>query len=838
VAALSDDRLAAAALERIAVGGGWSGWRLCCLRSAGFPAEWVLPLASPELAALADQLIALEGEIASQFARAVEEPREAGANEARQKKALRALRRQLLPSPEGLPPRLEARVRALALARERAEALRAQLAARFAVEGERIGRILRQRAGEPRFREALVWQNRRVLDTAVRPLERSAPGATDKHTRDHERMVASYLQRYCLKNDTIGFFGPVGWACVDAEAPALAATPGPSLLAARDPSIEYWAVDALAELLADDGELRVELAPRRHPTVRIEGTTLHHPIERSSELPVTHARALALADGVRPARQIAAELCADPTLGLADTDEAYALLDELREQRLLLWTLEVPTTGAHPERTLRTLLAALPPSPARDRALGVVDELDAARRALAHAAGDPVALESAAARLEETFARITGRGGARRGGETYAGRTLYYEDCRRDVAVTLGPALLDALAPPLTLLLDSARWYTYSVAARYQQLFRDAFAELSASRGGGAVDYLRFWERVAPHFPNSNVTNAEPVRAVAAELRARWAALLGGLSGARVLKSAAELRPLVEAAFPAPHAGWPSARYHTPDLMIASPSVEAAARGDFQIVLGEVHVSMHTYSMSTFLYQHPRPESIVAGRERDVPEPCVMPVTPRALATRADHVWLTGHNFDLEIGDARSFRPRDQVLAVADLVVDERDGQLQVRSHDGARRFPILAFFEYYLMGETMNHFSLLPSAPHTPRLTVDRVVLEREKWRFTAEALGFAHAEDAPARFLAARRWAREQGLPRHVFARAPEEPKPIFVDFESPSYVDLFVRLARRASQLIVSEMLPAFGQHWLRDGGGAAYSAELRIACVDGFAWQPLP
>jgi hypothetical protein len=837
---VSDARLAQAAAERLRLADGWAGWGLWCLRSAGFPAELVLQLASPDLAACADRLLAIEAEIELARLAAIEEgrrlPRDGGDGDGKLKKALRALNRQRLPPADGLPEALVAKLRVVEEATGRATQARAAISAVWRDEGVRLAQAMRGRALDPRLREAVLWQNRGAVSRTVDALLGDEAGPAWRR-RQRELWLASYLQRYCVKNDTIGFFGPVGWAHVEPAAPALALVPGPTLLASRDVALEYWAVDALAERLADDPELKPDLAPRRHPTLRVEGTTLHHPIERTSELPDAHARALALADGVRSARSIAAEMLADEALELSDEEEVYGLLEELRERRLILWTLEVPTTGAHPERLIRGVLEALPPSPARARATGALDEIDAARDRVAAAAGDPASLDGAAAGLEELFARVTGKEGTRRGGELYAARTLFYEDCRRDADVSIGPALVDAVRAPIALLLDTARWYTYTIAVRYLERFQAVYRELRAGRGDAAVDYLRFWEQVSPLFPNSPTSNSPIAARVSEELRARWAEILGDLSGRTVERSAAELQPRVAAAFAAPHAGWPSARYHTPDLMIAGPSAEAVARGEFQIVLGEVHVSMHTYSMSPFLQQHPLPSSIVAGREADVPEACVIPVTPRRLATRSDHFWLTGHNFDLEVGDARSFRPRDRVLAVGELVVEESDGRLQVRTRDRRHRFEILAFFEYYLMAESMNHFGLLPPTPHSPRLTVDKLVLEREKWRFTPEALAFAREEDGEERFLTARRWARREGFPRHVFVRTPEEAKPVYIDFDSPTYVDLLAKLARPATGLTVSEMMPAFGQHWLRDGAGAAYASELRIACVDQSGWRPI-
>src|SRR5690349_24981784 len=62
-------------------------------------------------------------------------------------------------------------------------------------------------AGERRFREALTWQNRAALSNAVDHL--SSPALTGRQRRRLET-VASYWQRYCAKNDTIGFFGPLG----------------------------------------------------------------------------------------------------------------------------------------------------------------------------------------------------------------------------------------------------------------------------------------------------------------------------------------------------------------------------------------------------------------------------------------------------------------------------------------------------------------------------------------------------------------------------------------------------------------------------------------------------
>jgi hypothetical protein len=73
------------------------------------------------------------------------------------------------------------------------------------------------------FREALTWQNRGALATAADGLLKD--GVKPSRRRQREEVVARYWQRYCSKNDTIGFFGPLAWGEVRDAGPARAARP-------------------------------------------------------------------------------------------------------------------------------------------------------------------------------------------------------------------------------------------------------------------------------------------------------------------------------------------------------------------------------------------------------------------------------------------------------------------------------------------------------------------------------------------------------------------------------------------------------------------------------------
>ena len=123
-------------------------------------------------------------------------------------------------------------------------------------ESERLSRA----AQDARFQEAVTWQNPAALANAVLKVAERSPTKPSR-ARGREEIVASYLQRYCGKNDTIGFFGPLAWGRIEDDAPPLHARSG-ELVRSRHVHFEAWPVQALAETL--DPELRIAAGP--HPS--------------------------------------------------------------------------------------------------------------------------------------------------------------------------------------------------------------------------------------------------------------------------------------------------------------------------------------------------------------------------------------------------------------------------------------------------------------------------------------------------------------------------------------------------------------------------------------------
>jgi Lantibiotic dehydratase, N terminus len=174
-------------------------------------------------------------------------------------------------------------------------------------ESERLA----EAAGDPRFQEAVTWQNPAALANAVLKVASRAPTKPPSRARGREEIVASYLQRYCGKNDTIGFFGPLAWGRIDEDSPPLHARSG-GLVRSRHVHFEAWPVQALAETL--DPELRIAAGPHPERDLRAE-------LETHADGDVRR-RGLAALDRLEAARDRVAAAPPDPLR------EALAALDE------------------------------------------------------------------------------------------------------------------------------------------------------------------------------------------------------------------------------------------------------------------------------------------------------------------------------------------------------------------------------------------------------------------------------------------------------------------------------------------------------------------------------
>lgn len=826
-------------------GGEWALWRCAVLRGAGFPSTDVLKLSAPETAFAADNLLAAEHEARQLQERAVESLRNllnaVSSEHAETDKALRSalskaikklVRNDLPPAPAVACG--DNSLAAYESARHRVDVARSAYEEAFKSGVATLSRNIKQVAEDNRFREAVTWQNREALHRAIDALLRLPENVRHAERRANEELVAKYLQRYAVKNDTIGFFGPVGWARLDEREQGIRVETGPEFVAKRNAYFEAWCLQALIDRLNSDQSLRSWMTPRRIPSVRVEGLTLFHPLG-TRQISTDQMIVLRLCNGTRTAREVAQHLMRFHSSKFKSEAVVYSLLQSLCNNNVIFWGFEI-AYELHPELSLRRQLEKIDDQGRRQSSLVLLDELESARDQIISAAGDSEKLDQAFSNFETTFSRLTNQAPTRAAGKTYGARTLIYEDCRRDIDVVLGAKLLDSLTPTLSLLLSSSRWLTWEVAKSYRSRFRQLYSQIVARTRRKQVDALSFWLHAHPLVSKEKES---VIGHIVKEFQSRWANILSlPLNKRRVNYRSEELRPKVLAAFAAPKPGWAFARHHSPDVMIAAESVEAIARGDFQLVMGELHVGTNTLTASSFVSQHPAAEDLLRCFETDLPETKGVPMPfIEDLTSRTNTALIARHDYRIEL-ERESYAPdRARALAIGDLVIEECDGELMVRTRDGSISFPIIEVFGGILSGMVVDLFKMMTNKGHTPRVSIDGLTIAREAWQFSPASISWAFLKEESERFLAARRWAEELRLPSRMFVKVPVESKPFYVDLASPAYINILTRMVRRTLEsegehgiVKLVEMMPEVEQSWLPDAKGNRYTSELRFVLFD--------
>ena len=347
---------------------------------------------------------------------------------------------------------------------------------------------LREFARDPTFQEAVIWQNRQAFETAVQSIAReNGPSPRNQRQRNHEELIANYAQRYCVKNDTIGFFGPVAWGRIESGSRMLELSYGPSLTKRRQTYFENWAIDKIAASFSLLKGMDWWIAPRLVPDAFIEKGMLQRPGFLPVALSELEQAILSRCDGKTLPQEILLAIQDDPRFEHCSQQDLRGVLKAKADEGVLVWRFLVPVE-VNSEIALRQQLLRVGDAELRTTALNLLDKIEAARREVDGAAGDPIQLNRAMRNVELVFEEITNAPGNRNPGTTYGGRTVLYEDCQRDVAIQITPDLLSPIVPALSLLLKSLRWFMQSTALEFQRLFGQTYRELAVSSPAAMSD--------------------------------------------------------------------------------------------------------------------------------------------------------------------------------------------------------------------------------------------------------------------------------------------------------------------------------------------------------------
>ncbi len=822
----------------------WAAWRWFVLRGAGFPAAVVSDLAEPECSAAAHKLIEAETVLASAFNSTIsafenEVERMSRGGEVlvqlRQSpvvKALRRLRQRKLPASEGLDPRLLDLLESLSQKMEAQQRSQSEFETVFGGSVQRQNAKLVAIANDPKFQEAVIWQNRQAFENGIALIAKERP-VRNKGQREHEELVANYIQRYCVKNDSVGFFGPIAWSRIE-EGDLVSLRPGPSLLRRRRTYFEDWALDKVAASISQTPGMDWWAVPRLSPLARVELGKLHLAGSASLDLPSLAAEVLQRSNGQHLPDDILQTVRRQPAFQNVTREDVTAVLKDAAARGLLFWRFAVPV-GPDPERSLRRQLSQIGDPQLKQTALEKLNRLETAREDVARSAENPALLNQSLQKLETLFEEMTQAAARRNAGMTYGGRSLVYEDCQRDISFIFSPELLKPITPAFSLLLKSARWLMQSTASAFLSIFQEVYASLASQTDNEEVDVATWWAATLPL-----ITDPPEVSAIESQFKRQWLEMLPTPEGERIVRfESHKLQQRVEESFPE-LPGYHVVRYYCPDLLLGATSPEALERSEVQYVLGEIHSAKNTLLHTALTQQHPNPQELQQAIAWDISAQRFKLVNTRE---RDPNPTRTSENIfnpdDFFLASSLDGIPPEEFCAypISELVVRSQGTGLIVATRDGEKTFHILDAFADLLFSFMMNKASWSRPGSYVPRIMIDDLIIHRETWRAPVEELSFAMEKEESARFLGARRWLQQRGMPDTLFVKTPAEMKPFYVDMRSPVLVEVLCKMVRRLAaspmaggSFTFSEMLPDFNGAWLRDAEDRRYTSELRIAFVD--------
>jgi hypothetical protein len=752
----------------------WTLGEVFVLRHAGFPFDWLEGLGFSE--GLRSEVVALlEDE------RALVEAVRTAAGEDAARTAREALEK-------GKEPQLKAKYGpSCTQALERYRSHRAALSARYTEERQALRKRLRERAAEPAIQEAVFFSNPAMYENVWSRYLEGEPRPDNSDARRVERQVYTYLQRFCAKNETTSFFGPISYGECDGE-DGEDVRVVPSGSTRRRTFLTFWAITELARAVAREREVRRHLPLRLNPLFKVEaGRASCEPLKLEVALSPEAERLLVVLPGA-------------PTLGAASgalgqpVEAVERLVVPLMKSALVLLGLPFVANDFGTFTSLREAVAALPASEARERWLSRLEELERLRAGFEGAglARRRELLQS----LEARFTEYTGKPARRGEGQVYSDRLILYEEASSPFRLKLGRRFSEEMAAKLSGALGLSAAYGDSVQRSYREQVRDALG--SEER---PLDFLEYAVRLRPdQVAGSRFAPVPPILLDEDPARART--------------------------LPEDFLGTsqPGGRYALPDVCLA------ATGNGFEVMCARVHHHLMLWSwLSAFYPDRARYES-VAGQwlER---EPAAKGLVGLAIRRRNKGFYVyPGRKLMYSVSDVLdveqgALKPHDVK------VLPTREGPVLVDG-EGQRLslyMPLDDFNTYApfaaLAHPQVLHAKLRTRGRHLPRLHVGGAVYQRERWELPTTLFSQVSGMDL---LLAVERERRVGGWPRFVFMRSTVERKPYLIDTASPFALELLLYLSRGAEQLSVEEMYPAPEQLWLKDERGR-YTCEMRMQAV---------
>jgi hypothetical protein len=654
--------------------------------------------------------------------------------------------------------------------------LESEFPALYAREAERLKALLLDSASDPRVLEAIASTNPGVYRDLTH-------GKLNKRL---ERQLATYMQRLSTKNETISFFGPINYGLYQANGSTGVEIEWEKSLSlrARRAHPASWLIRGLIDQIAFSSEVAPWLVFSRRTFASLDS------IKKPSLM-----RLLTLADGATPLYQLVKK--ADLTL-----EDAITMTRQACRARFITHQFEVPAACESPLEDLLQRLAGLPVNVSRKHLENVETILTLVTSFSDADAEGKVAVGN---QLRHLMASLYGIEGPEAAPQFYGDRQPVREECAGTLHITISgkraSEIEERVQPTLSLLTGTA--------LRTQKAANKAVATILGVRTDSFIHALMACADQAIPFDTQ---------------------LIDSLAAAIPDPEVHEV-DIEKLALPNFGAEPSTGAVCSIDLMIAGQSPEAWSRGDYELILSDVHDTALVWGWAMQFHQR-RVQIQAQLIARLARLGGTLPVI-NALASR--RTGLPPAEFPgpvVEVGGL-SANAHPWRLPIDDLYMKSNgeEAHLYSRSLDSE-----VKLWNGELESLFHTAFALprirpvgLSLGKHTPRLIYRGAVLQREQWQVEMSDVKNLFEAASPEEKLmqAVEIWERFQ-LPQRLFMKFPLERKPIYIDLASPHLLATFDARRQVNPYVVFSELRPGPEDLWLQSSAGH-HTSELRCTFV---------
>jgi hypothetical protein len=576
-------------------------------------------------------------------------------------------------------------------------------------------------------------------------------------------------------------------------------------------------------VLNTDREIRSELLPRVHPNGRLEGNQFV--LTDSGETRLLDRDTidlLARCDGQTAAYSLGVE---------------PKILEELSQQKIIRWELEVPALEPHAFDVLLSDIARWREGSPRARWLELLQPISQLPETFVRTTDTALRMKI----IEEAETRLDSLGVARKAGGRflYSAANLIGEECYRECHFSIGEELIDEVAvdasPWIDLWRDCYCFIADRVAAGLRGLLTKAVPQ------GGALPLPAFLR----HCENLNMPLSGPglvglAHIAFQEIKAAFREMIRDRAAAAECQLTAEDCHFVRQTFE--FESFDEYTYPSADLQISTESVEAVGCGEYQWVLAELHppVALLHHGFYWSCPDKPALSEALAATVFGQPSFHYGFFAEDFTATTTVRWFDALPALNYFVAPQRG-NPQWQIIPPSDteVYVNEHTGDVALRRR-GSHQY-LGSFSRNWIIPLGFHPFQFGMS-PHMPRLRCGRVIVQRRSWVVTLEQLPPGdYTGISRDLVLAIERLRADRDLPRYVYIRPTEQAlrrsgaegrdkdtKPVFVDFESYLFLEIFHRWLTKSGELEVTEMLPD-PEHLLWKEPDGRRTFELRTLIV---------